>query len=402
MSTVFDFVGVTNLHEPKPWSNEKSTLIGLPVACLVTAWVCVLSRLYTRFFVIRSPWWDDLCIFLHTLLSTAATIAVIRATGTGLGQHFLLLKPDEMKGFLMNFYIISGAYTTSTALVKLALLLQYLRMFDRGTPIYRFTICVTVFTALWGLAYSLMSWIPCTTPSKYWSLQLDDTCYGFSSMHVPELVATYESHTGINMSLDFLLLFIPLRLFWKSGTTRIQRLRLLGIFSLGGICIIFAAWRLAVIIQTEVATKPVFDPTWYSGIGILLALMEVDCAAVCASVPIFWPQLSKHIGNIMVIREVRVTSESRDNPRNPPQRVDDDDDDGSAFAAGLSGARGDERDGSVYRLRQESSSTVEMDEIEVMMNKRKQHYQDQYVMDRVDPLRSVGSKTITTVEHIGK
>lgn len=237
-------------------------------------------------------------------------------------------------------------------------------------------------------------------------------------MHVSQLVSTYESHTAINMALDFVLLAIPLRLFWSSPagtmTTRIQRLRLLGVFSLGGICIMFASWRLAVIVQNEVATKPVFDPTWYSGLGILLALMEVDCAAVCGSVPIFWPQLSKHIGNIIVIREVRVTSESRDREGdrgNPPHLVGDEDEDGSAFAVRMmAGAAqrdkrqdgGEDEERMMYRSRQESSSTMEMEEIEVILDKRRKHYQDEYIMNQVDPLRQEMSKTVTKVEHRSK
>jgi len=418
-NSIYDLVSPANLNEPMPWSNQRSVLIGLPIAFLVTSWICVTSRLYTRFYVIRSPWWDDLFVFLYALFTTAATVSIIRATQFGLGQHFLLQKTDDLKLFLMHFYIINASYATSTALVKLALLLQYLRIFDRGTPIYRFTIGVTVFTALWGLSYSYLAWVPCQRPSTYWSLALDETCYGFGSMRVSQLVSTYESHTAINMALDFVLLAIPLRLFWSSPTgttTRIQRLRLLGIFSLGGICIVFASWRLAVIVHNEVATKPVFDPTWYSGLAILLAMMEVDCAAVCGSVPIFWPQLSKHIGNIIVIREVRVTSESRDRDfgagdrENPPHLVGDEDDDGSAFAARMMGGaaqlekrRGSGDDGSsMFRSRQESSSTMEMEDIEVILDKRRRHYQDEYIMDQVDPLRQVMHKTITKVEHRSK
>ncbi|KXJ88059.1 hypothetical protein Micbo1qcDRAFT_207808 [Microdochium bolleyi] len=413
--SVFEFVSAANFGEPTPWSNTKPALVGVPIVFLTMAWVCVLSRLYTRFFLIRSPWWDDLCVFLYALFTTAATVAVIKAADHGLGQHFLKLTVSNMQKFLMYFYIINGAYATSTAIIKIALLLQYLRIFKRGTGIYRFTILILILTALWGFVYSVIAWVPCQRPSKYWSLALDETCYGFASTDIPQLVATYESHTGINMALDFILLAIPLQLFWAEGQTRLQRLRLLGIFSLGAICIVFAAWRLAVLIRSQVGTFPVFDPTWYSGLGILLALMEVNCAAICGSVPIFWPQLSARIGNIIVVREVKITTESRlentmdDNDNNSGRHQSsrsrnrsiqlEDDDNYSAFSKRIGAVRHpDESEGSVYRLRQDSSSTFQMDEIDAA-DKRRKHYQDTYIMDQVDPLRGVKSQTVTTVEH---
>lgn len=311
-----------------------------------------------------------------------------------------------------HFYVINASYATSTAFIKIALLLQYLRIFQRGTRIYNFTVLVLVFTALWGFAYSVLAWMPCRQPSKYWTLALDETCYGFGSPDASQLVATYESYTGINMALDLILLAIPLRLFWTdAGATRAQRLRLLGIFSLGAICIMFAAWRLAVLIQGQVGTYPVFDPTWYSGLGILLALMEVNCAAICGSVPIFWPQLSRRLGNIMVVREVEITTESRfdDQDHHRSQHSRDrsvqlsEEDDDSAFwkrigAVGHRGGDDNGRDGSVYRLRPESNTTIQMDELEAA-DKRRRHYQDAYIMDQVDPLRKTSNQAMTRVQR---
>ncbi|KAJ1323538.1 hypothetical protein MN608_10782 [Microdochium nivale] len=413
--SIFEFISSANFGEPTPWSNTKPALVGVPIVFLTIAWICVLGRLYTRFCIIRSPWWDDLCVFIYALITTAATIAVVRATNHGLGQHFLKLSIPTMSQFMLHFYIINASYATSTAIIKIALLLQYLRIFQRGTKIYNFTVLVLVFTALWGLVYSVLAWVPCRRPSKYWSLSLDETCYGFGSTDASQLVATYESHTGINMALDLILLAIPLRLFWTdAGATRAQRLRLLGIFSLGAICIMFAAWRLAVLIQTQVGTSPVFDPTWYSGLGILLALMEVNCAAICGSVPIFWPQLSRRLGNIMVVREVEITTESRldaesrqrhsrlQHSRDRSIQLSEEDED-SAFwkrmgAAGHKEGGDDGRDDSVYRLRQDSNSTIQMDELE-SADKRRRHYQDAYIMDQVDPLRNIGNQTVTRVQH---
>ncbi len=74
---------------------------------------------------------------------------------------------------------------------------------------------------------------------------------------------------------------------------------------------VFAIWRLATIVQHKAATWPVRDPTWYAPISILLAVLEVDCASICASVPVFWPVLRRQIGNIFVTKEIQITHEDR-------------------------------------------------------------------------------------------
>jgi hypothetical protein len=226
--------------------------------------------------------------------------------------------------------------------------------------------------------------VPCFPPNNYWNLLLNDgSCYGFGSRQVSHLLAAYESHTAINMALDLVVLLIPVQLLWRVGTTVAQRLRLLGLLCLGAPVIAFAAWRLATIVEHEATTKPVFDPTWYSPLSILLALFEVDAAAICGSVPIFWPQIRKHwssLNHIMVVREVRVTSESRESEND----LDENDNDEAKLT------RSGRSSGRTRRGSSNSRGSVmesEMDEIDVG-KKTRQHYEDTYIIGQVDPFRS--------------
>lgn len=56
---------------------------------------------------------------------------------------------------------------------------------------------------------------------------------------------------------------------------------------------------------------PVWDPTWYGPISILLGAVEVDLASICASIPVFWPVVEKQLGKIFVTQEIRVTHHNR-------------------------------------------------------------------------------------------
>lgn len=70
-------------------------------------------------------------------------------------------------------------------------------------------------------------------------------------------------------------------------------------------------WRLQNIVETQATTHPTFDPTWYGATPIVLSSMEVDLATICASLPVFWPVITKNVGQIFVTHEVKITREHR-------------------------------------------------------------------------------------------
>lgn len=135
---------------------------------------------------------------------------------------------------------------------------------------------------------------------------------------------------------------------------------------------VFSIWRLATIVEHRAATWPTKDPTWYSPISILLAVLEVDCASICASVPIFWPALVESWGMIFVTKEITVTHEHRlDRLRGH-----------SSMGFDLSNSGSHSRAGSETELR------IELKE---QKSSRDLHYADEFVIGQVDPLRRSNS-----------
>lgn len=119
-------------------------------------------------------------------------------------------------------------------------------------------------------------------------------------------------------------------------------------------------WRLKTIVETSAGWLPTPDPTWYGPISILLAVLEVHCASICASVPIFWPVVRPFFfkGEILVEHEIRIESSARyreDRATPSPSETD-----------------------SQTELRDVESSTT---------NLQSRHYKDEYVMRQVNPLR---------------
>lgn len=65
MPTVVDLIGAANnLADPQPTLNRREAILGVIISTQVVSWACGLFRFYTRFFIIKSPWWDDLFVLL--------------------------------------------------------------------------------------------------------------------------------------------------------------------------------------------------------------------------------------------------------------------------------------------------------------------------------------------------
>ncbi|KAH8885484.1 hypothetical protein GQ53DRAFT_695932, partial [Thozetella sp. PMI_491] len=297
---------------PAPWQNHKSSIQGITIAALILSGLCVLARLYTRIRIVRAPGWDDALVGAYLLLTTASCIAVCLAPDYGLGSHLALLSVDNVQGFLVLFYIANATYISSTTFVKLSLLCQYLRIYERGTAIRLSCVFLIVTIGLWGAAFSFMAWVPCFPVSAYWDVSPDrppsGSCYGFG---LTLERTTFVAHTSLNMVFDILVLAIPIPLYFDRSLPSKTRMGMLVLLMLGCLVNVFAAWRLGILIRSEGEVLEILDATWYAPVTMLLSIAEVTLASICASIPIFWPVLSSSFGAIFVTKEVEVTTDDR-------------------------------------------------------------------------------------------
>ncbi|KAK8074301.1 hypothetical protein PG994_005200 [Apiospora phragmitis] len=392
-----------NLHETQPVSNYPETIIALAVSFLAVTWACVIFRIYTRFFIMYSPGWDDVFVVLVLLSGTVGSICECIATRYGMGQHFILISAQDRIMYLKFFYVANVTYCCSTAFVKLSLLFQYLRIFKTGRMR---VVCIVVMitTALWGLAYSFMAIVPCFPIQKYWTLTLPGTCYAFGSLVAPAFYATYASSAAINMTLDIIVLCIPIPIYFAENTPFKSKIGLIGLFAMGVLINFISIWRVKTIVEHRAATFPTFDPTWYGPISIELATLEVNFASICASIPVFWPVLTARLDKVFVTREIKVERIHRF------ETVDED----------LDGLGGDGKYGDGVELQQSHRTRSNTSTggggggggphsratSESSLNRSRSggggpyygggsgnsnmHYRDEYVAAQVDPLSSVG------------
>ncbi|KAK6827220.1 hypothetical protein PG987_010561 [Apiospora arundinis] len=313
---LIDLVGVgsyNNLNEPKPWSNDTATLQILTILFLALSWAFVTFRLFVRLRMVSSAGWDDVFVFLYLLAGTVGSISFIVSLSYGAGQHMILLQLKDLRTFLIMFYLMNGFFNLGSAFIKLSLLFQYLRIFKRGTWIWRATIAAIVAVAIWGFTFSFMAFFPCERGPNFSPLGQDSlgskrgtNCWAYGSNDPEIFTMTFNAHTVMNMVFDLIILALPFQLYLNKTMTTKMRLGLLALLFMGALVNFLSIWRLQTIFEHKAGWFPTHDPTWYGPISILLGVLEINAASICASVPIFWPVVAPYLGSIFVTHEVSV------------------------------------------------------------------------------------------------
>lgn len=130
------------------------------------------------------------------------------------------------------FWVANAVFTMSNALVKLSLLAQYLRVFER--PAMR-SACKALLgvIAVWSAIYSFIAWFPCFPPSGFWEFGSGYLCYGYASPNPLHVYQTTVSATASNMAFDILTWALPIHLLADKNVERKTKRALLSLLLLG-------------------------------------------------------------------------------------------------------------------------------------------------------------------------
>jgi hypothetical protein len=163
---------------------------------------------------------------------------------------------------MKHLYVTNAAYHTTTALIKLSLLLQYLRLFRQGTLRY-ITMILLGSVAAWGIAFSFLAWFPCLPVSGFWDRKPESVCYGFGYRTADEAKMTLLFFAGTNMFFDIVIFLIPLTEFFRPGLRKKQVLAMTGLFTMGSIVVLMAVLRLWSTFKHSADLIKSYDFTWW-------------------------------------------------------------------------------------------------------------------------------------------
>ena len=285
--------------------------------------------------------------------------------------------------------------------IKAAMMLQFRRIFNPQKNLQRLTTSIMVVIVLWSFAFSFIGWFPCFPISKAWNPDSPGRCYGLGAAfdHLKEFMQTLIVQSVTNLFLDLVILGLAVYMILRTGANQwALRGRLAALLTVGVLANLCAVSRTVFVIQVLQAANKYSDAVLEAARlkiavqimpwGLTLLTTEVNLAAICASVPVFWGPLQDVIqdrwNRIFVTQEVTVIRSSR-NKGNEEDERDLTQKDASRNDS-VSSEHGIELSG--------------MEGIEHQKNKAT-HYEDEFVQMYINPLQSDGLReTIVQSEHV--
>ncbi|CAI6331656.1 unnamed protein product [Periconia digitata] len=295
-----------------PISNRKETIIGVSIAFLTVALTAALLRLFVRWR--RRIWgWDDAFVVLAATGCTIGSILICQMPDDGLGKHWWTLTAEQRMMFFKHIWATNITYAFSTTCVKIAILVQYLRLFEAKHVLARRLILgLLTFIALWGFTFTMLSVFSCSPISSFWRKDMPGKCVGWGSKNTDDFFATFLGHAASNMVLDILVLGLPIPFFRDLRMSGKTKLGLMTLFGMGGIAVSLAIARVASLCHKKGGTIPIFDITYSTPTVYIFSVLEINVAIMCASIPIFWPLVTSFTSSkILIVNEIEVRSERR-------------------------------------------------------------------------------------------
>ena len=130
----------------------------------------------------------------------------------------------------------NASISTSNALAKLSILVQYVRVFqDRMARLRVMSKVLIVIVSLWGFVFSFMAWFPCFPVQQFYRLGSESNCYGYGSTKTIDVYNIFLASNATNMALDSIILALPVPLLLSDNTAQRTKLGLLGLFFMGAL-----------------------------------------------------------------------------------------------------------------------------------------------------------------------
>lgn len=242
--------------------------------------IFVLLRLWTRFVIVRAPGWEDAVLVVSWLCAVVTVVTIGLQVHFGLGEHGANLSAYQGTQLLLMIYISISTYCASIGLTKIAILMQYQRVFR--TP--RFQIWCKTFIAI-IVAYTIATVVAClfvcTPPVKFWKPQTPGYCIN--------TIASWFSNAAINIVTDFMIVILPMPVVNRLQLKKKQKWLLMGVFAFGAIVCVISIVRLHSLLIITTSKDQSYDN---AGVATF-SIVEINVAIIGACLPTLRPLLAR-------------------------------------------------------------------------------------------------------------
>ncbi|KAL7939382.1 putative PTH11-type G-protein coupled receptor protein [Trichoderma chlorosporum] len=270
-------MNLTSVVCDQPIRDKSRSYIALSNTFGVFSGVFVLQRLAYKLWAKLGLGPDDWMALATVILGIpSTTISAHGVTKPGLGRDIWTLQPAEITRFGLFFWIMESFYFAEVAMLKLSVLLFYIRIFP-SPGVRRLLWGTFIFTTLYGIAFTLVAVFQCTPVKFYWEK--------WDGLHKGKCLDNNSiawTNAAISIAIDIWVLVIPL---WQLRSLNLDWRRKLGVgvmFCLGAFVTVVSILRLRSLIQFG-SDSP--NPTWDFYDVSVWSVVEINVGLICICLP---------------------------------------------------------------------------------------------------------------------
>ncbi|KAI9146991.1 Highly reducing polyketide synthase virA [Paramyrothecium foliicola] len=259
------------------------------ILCLVVGSLFFAARVAVRWQVWRSPDLVDIFSILLYPLFVGYMVMLLWLVGDGqfcIHQYNIRLK--DLSRFFWIQFRGTNIWLAAMGIVKSAILLEWIRILcpRRQRDYFYWSCWVLIMVNLLFYGSLLIAFnLGCHPYARNWDKLIPGTCV--------DVRATDTSAGAINMVTDVLTLLLPMRTIWKLNMPTSKKLSVTGVFAVGILACVAAAFRLAASIRFYTSA----DATYTFSINSLWGTAEITCGLIILCAPAV-PKLLQSAGMV--------------------------------------------------------------------------------------------------------
>ncbi|KAL3465028.1 hypothetical protein BJX64DRAFT_285895 [Aspergillus heterothallicus] len=240
----------------------------------------VLSRLFTRFWLIKHPGLDDYTIAAAVCFAWCSFYFLVQEVHYGAGEPIATLSDTQIKLQLKALWLSIPFYNISLTLTKAAIVFLYLRIF----PTRKFVLAarvVLVVIVIYGLWTVISAFLNCLPVNHFWDESVEGQC-------IPKAFLWFFN-AGMNIATDVAILILPIPVLSHLRLPRRQKVGVIFVFATGSFACVTSMVRLNYLTRATKST----DPTEDNGPIAAWSQIELNMGIICSCLPPLHPLIAR-------------------------------------------------------------------------------------------------------------
>ncbi|KAL2884335.1 hypothetical protein SGCOL_000276 [Colletotrichum sp. CLE4] len=290
-----------------PYSNQTSNIHWISGVVTVIAVIFIMMRMATKIAKLSAWGADDTVIIIAFALFIGFYAELFYFVRAGLGKDIWTLHDYEITYFLKLLFVLEFFYIIGLGVVK-ASILFFLKIFPNRS-FRRILWFMQILNMLVVLSYVILCFAQCQPFSHFWN-----GWDGAHEGHCVDLNRIGLSHVSLNITLDIIMLILPITQIYKLQLNRKKKTGVMAMFLVGVFLTIVSILR----IKTLIAFATSLNTTADSVAVVLWAYVELGVGIVVACMPSVWQLLKTLPSKVIQLSTTLASNISHSGTRTRP------------------------------------------------------------------------------------